>query len=281
MNFCRNRSAGKAKSSCFLLEAMPEPLRDSFLADLRCSPDEASALADLARTWHSERRSEAEDTDEDLIVRLRDPRAYGDFVAGTLADGRLSVKTRTALVEGAFDLLSLPGSEGDVFLVEARAPKGLLTLAAFLAAHGGLTVLHAMHLLYAVFLDRHLVVAVPREARTAVLDAVVRLPEANERVKILYACLHLAVVPAPEAYRALKALLRAAGVPDSFKRALASSVAAEDHGAGRLAALARDEGLLPPEAADAGDPSVIANVPRMPDELASLGRRWLRLHSAR
>lgn len=260
---------------------MAESLRDSFLADLHCSPDEATVLAALARTWHSARRSEAEDTDEDLIVRLRNPRSYGDFVAANLADPRLSSGTRNALVDGAFDLLTLPGSEGDVFLVEARAPKGLLTLAGFLAAQGGLTVLHAMHLLYAVFLDRSLVLAVPREARSAVLDAVVRLPEASERVKILYACLHLAVVPAAEGHRTLKALLHTADIPDSLKRALASAVAAEDHGAGRLAALARDEGLLPSEAADAGDPSVIVNVPRMPDELAPLGRRWLRVHGAR
>lgn len=260
---------------------MPEPLRDSFLADLRCTRDEATALAGLARAWRGTRGSDPEDTDEDLIVRLRDPRSYGDFVAGALSDARLSAGTRTALVEGAFDLLSLPDSEADVFLVEARAPRGLLALAAFLAAQGGLTVLHAMHLLYAVFLDRSLVTAVPREVRGAVLAAVIRLPEANERIKILYACLHMAAVPAPEAHRALKDILGNRELLASLKLALATTVAADDGGVGRLTALARDEGLLPSESVDAADPTVIVNVPRLPAELASLGRRWLRLHGVR
>lgn len=255
-----------------------DPLRDSFLTDLRCGEAEATALADLVRAWHGTRGAEAEDSDEDLVVRLRDPRTYGDFVASVLSNPRLSPKTRVALVESVFDLLSLPRSEGDVFLVEARAPRGLLSLAAFLAAGGGLTVLHAMHLLYAVFLDRDLITSVPRDVRGAVLDTVVRLPEANERIKILYAGLHLAAVPVPEAHHALRALLRGPEASDGLKRALASAVAAEDGGADRLAGLARDEGLLPSEEADAADPSVIANVPRMPPELASLGRRWLRLH---
>lgn len=274
---CRERSERrKAKSFHLLPETVPNALQVALLADIRCSDAEASLLAEIARQRVQFIGGTEEDTDEDLIHRLQDPRTFGEFVEFLLSDPRLSSKTRTALVERAFDLLPLPRSEADVILVERRASPHLLDLAWFLAEQEAMTVLHVMHLVFAVFLDRRLFRSVDAKIRSGLLSCVTALGEANERLRALYAALHLGTVPESEAYTDLRALLASPEVPDSLKSSLATAVVAPDGGAAVLRRLAKEEGLLPAHPNDVQDASVILNVPRMPPRLKPLGSRWLR-----
>jgi len=223
----------------------------------------------------------AEDSDEDLALRLQDPHVFGVFAESLLPDQGLAEDVRVAVVERAFDLLPLPATEGEVILVRERSPPGLLALAAFLAERDGLTVLHAMHLVYAVFLDRSLLDQVPRATRAAVLGRVLRLAEATDRLRLLYAALHLGSVPEPEAHDELRHVLQSRALPDSFKHVLAVTVSSADGGVGALMRLAQEEGLLPAELSDSEAPGVLANIPRMPPRLFPVGRQWLDRHGGR
>ena len=252
---------------------MVDPLRQVFAEDLR-RPEDADILAARARGLLPTLTGSQDDSPEDMAVRLRDPRIFGTFVGLLLPEEGIGPSAKIALAEHAFDLLPLPGSEGDVILVGSRAPPRLLALAGFLSDEGRLTVLHVMHVLFAVFLDPSLVTNVDRRTRTRLLESVVAQSETSEPVRLLYAGLHVASVPEAEAHATLERLLRG-GAPDSLKRVLAGVVAAADGGAAQLVAIAREEGLL---ASGAGRPlssSELASVPRMPARLAALGRRWL------
>lgn len=256
---------------------MPDVLANFFTDDLRCGGLDASLLARLARERVPAETGSAEDTDEDIVVRLSDPRAFGIFAGGLLSEIRLALAVRMALAEHVFDLLPLPQSEGEVILVESRAPPDLLRTAQFLSREDGFTVLHAMHLLYALFLDRSLVSGASRETRAEVLSSVLHQSDASPRLCVLYACFHLAAVPEREAHDALNGVLKDRGVSEAVKELLARTVAAPDD-RGSLARLAREEGLLPSEQADEA-PATVASVPQLHGRLRALGDRWLARHS--
>lgn len=254
---------------------MTSSLADAFRADLRCSESVAHLLASLAQQYMRRVTGSSEDSEEDVVLRLRDPRVFGDFAEAVRADRRVSPAVRNLLIEHAFDLLPLPRTEGEVIAVETRAPRHLLSLAAALAAEGGLSVLHVMHLVYAVFLDRSLVSKVPRRTRSAVLQAIVEEGGSGENLRVLYASLHLATVPEPEAASELRRILADAIVPFSFRRSLAALAAAEDGGHASLTRMAQREGLLPETLENPQEPSILASIPRLSVRLRTAGRRFL------
>ena len=260
---------------------MSGTLEGAFRADVGLDAEDAVSLAREARMHLSVITGSREDTDEDLVTRLRDPRIFGAFVEPFLRERRLSRPARIGLAEHVFDLLPLPQGEGDVILVEARAPPRLLGIAVFLAREDAFSVLHLMHLVYSVFLDRSLVTGVDRRTRSAALRAVLVQPEANAGLRTLYAALHLAAIPEAEAHSELRRILRARDVPEPVKDAIASLVGSEDGGVSGLLRLAQAEGLLPPEAGRGEDLPVVANIPRMPARLAPVGRRLRARHGRR
>ncbi len=253
---------------------MPTALADAFRTELPCGAGEAETLARLARQRVPRLGGSSEDSDEDLVSRLRDPRIYGDFVESVIGGPRVTPALRIALIEHAFDLLPLPRTEGEVIAVEARAPRRLLALASSLAAAEDLSVLHVMHLVYAVFLDRSLFTEAPRRVRSAVLRAVLSEGGSGERLRLVYAGLHLAAVPEAEAYNELNRILRDHGLGRPLRHGLAALAAAEDGGRASLTRMAQEEGLLPRDLEDAEAPEVIANIPRLPDRLVRTARRF-------
>lgn len=254
---------------------MTDPLADAFRSEIPCEASVASLLASLAREHRARLGGGPEDTDEDVIVRLRDPRAFGSFAEAVLEDPRVGPAARDAVLEHVFDLLPLPRSEGEVIDVEARAPPRLLSLAAHLAESEGLTVLHVMHLVYALFLDRSLPLNVPRSTRSDVYHAVLGQRDASENLRVVYACLHLAAVADTEAVAELRRALRSREYPASLRRSLAAVAASEDGGRSALTALAQREGLLPGDLRDAQAPAILANIPRLPEKLGAAGQRYL------
>lgn len=258
---------------------MAPALVEAFRSEIPCSEPDAALLASLARTQASVLGGTSEDSDEDLILRLRDPRAFGAFVESIAEDGRIGPTLRPLLFEHVFDLLPLPRTEGEVIAVESRAPRRLLAFAAALAASEGLSVLHVMHLVYAMFLDRSLVMEVPRKTRTAVLRAIVSQKAGDEPLRVLYACLGLASVPGPEAASELRWILKERVVPFGVRRALAQIGAAEDGGRAALMRIAQQQGLIPGSLRDPEDPEILANIPRLPERLSASSRRFLK-HSS-
>ncbi len=254
---------------------MADALADAFRSEIPCEASVASLLASLAREHRARAGGGSEDSDADLVLRFRDPRAFGSFAEEALEDPRLSPAAREALLEHVFDLLPLPRSEGDVIDVGARAPPQLLSLAARLADSEGLTVLHVMHLVYAVFLDRSLPRNVPRSTRSSLYRAVMAQRDSGENLRVLFAGLYLASLEDSEAAAELRRTLRDRDCPPSLRRSLAAIASAEDGGRASLAALAQREGLLPAELDDAQAPAVLANIPRLPEKLAAVGRRYL------
>lgn len=257
------------------LRVVPDVLAESFRADLRCDASAATRLAGLARDRLPRIASTSEDSDEDLVLRLRDPRVFGEFAGSLIRDAVLPRALREAMAERTFDLLPLPRGEGDVILVESRAPRGLLAIAGFVGDAGALTVLHVMHLVFAVFLDRGIVRDADCKVRDAVLTQVLAQTEANAPLRVLYAAMHLAAVPDAEAHRVFRRILRMRDVDDAVKSSLARAAAAEDGGVAHLLSLSRDEGLVPSEWTDESAPEVIANIPRLPPRLRAPASRWL------
>jgi len=215
-----------------------------------------------------------EDLDEDIIVRLRDPRIFGDFAAALLEDQEVSTGVGSLLVEHTFDLLPVPPGEADLILVETRAPRSLLRLVLFLVDSKGLTVLHVMHLVFSVFLDRDIVRGSSRPVRSKVLSAVLRLAEADANLRSFYATMHLAAVPEPEAHRELRRIL-AGDLEETVKAFLARESAAEDGGVEILLRTAQALSLVPSDWSDTERPESVANIPRLPPRLRAVGRRWL------
>lgn len=259
---------------------MTSALAESFRADLRCSDAVARVLADLARERVPRLAGSSEDTEEDILLRLRDPRTFGAFVGSVLSDPRVTSAARRALLEQVFDLLSVPRTEGEVIAVETRAPRNLLPLADELAASEGLSVLHVMHLVYAVFLDRSLLAEAPRDKRADVFRAVAVGTESGEALRTLYAGLHLATVPQEEAVREFRWLLRSPEVPLGMRRSLAEMAASEDGGQTSMARLAQREGLLPSDLGETQTPVIAANIPCLSEKLAAAGRRFLKRHGS-
>lgn len=252
-----------------------DPLVAALRADLSLDADGAEVLAAQAHRLLPKLVHSPDDTAEDLVVRLRDPRIFGEFAAVLVDEGVLPQASLRAVVEHAFDLLSLPRAEHDAFAVGARAPPGLLALARYLIDAESFTVLHFLHLVYAVFLDRSLVANVSRKNRFRVLEYIVAQEEFALPLRTLYVSLHLAFVPEPEAHAALRRILASDGVRTALRERLARLAAADDGGLGELRRIAEDEGLLSATSEDPADPVVLANVPRLPERLRALGRRFL------
>ncbi len=253
---------------------MSSPLAEAFRADLRCSDSQADSLAALARERMPSIVGSAEDSEEDLVLRLRDPRAFGAFVGSVVEDPRLPPGLQTSLLEQVFDLLSVPRTEGEVMAVEARAPRNLVDLAARLGAKEGLSILHVMHLVYAVFLDRSLLTDAPRDRRSAVFRTVATGTESGEGLRVLYAAFHLASIPEAEAARELRWFLRASAIPVGVRRSIADMATADDGGQASLTRLAQREGLLPADLGEVRGPLITANIPKLPERLAAAGRRY-------
>lgn len=247
----------------------------AFESDLRCERSEAELLAEMALVTVPGITGSEDDTPEDLVVRLRDPRIFGAFAETVTRAPRLPNETRIAVAEHAFDLLSLPRAEGDVFLVASRAPPRLLALAAFLLREDAFTVLHLMHLVYAVFLDRGLVRNVEPAVRSAVVASIAADPGIPEHLRVVYVVLHAASLDDDDAEGALRELLNGPA-PPSMKDTLASLVTQEDGGAGELAQRLRDEGLLPETAVAGSDPLILANIPRLSDRVRRPAEEWIR-----
>lgn len=254
---------------------MADLLADALRTELPCEAAVAAWLAARARERHPRWGAGPEDTDEDLVLRLRDPRVFGAFVEDLAADPTLDAAVHRVLVEHVFDLLPLPRTEGEVIEVESRAPPHLLALAAILVEGEGLTILHVMHLVYAVFLNRSLVTGVPRRTRSVVLGAILARSEGEENLRAVYAALHLSAVPETEAVTEFRRILNDPAVPASLRRSVASLAASEDGGRTELSRMARKEGLLPADLEDAQSPEILANIPRLPARLAVAGQRFL------
>lgn len=235
----------------------------------------AAFLASAARANLAGLGGGPEDSDADVVVRLRDPRVFGLFAEAVLADRRAGPAVRDAVLEHVFDLLPLPRSERELIDVDARAPPRLLALALHLAQAEGLTVLHVMHLVYAVFLDRSLVQNVPKATRSALYREVLAARDASEDLRVLYACLHLAAVTEREAAPEFRTTLRSPGYRPSLRRLLASVAASADGGRSILTTLAQREGLLPGDLRGPLEPAVLANIPRLPEKLAAPAAKYL------
>jgi hypothetical protein len=252
-----------------------DALAEAFRSEIPCDAAVASLLATLVREHLPRLGGGPEDTDADVTVRLRDPRFFGSFAETVLEDRRAGPAARDAVLEHVFDLLPLPSSEGELIDVESRAPPRLLGLALRLAESDGLTVLHVMHLVYAVFLDRSLVLNVPRATRSALYRVVLDIGDAGENLLVLYACLHLSAVGDAEAASEFRKTLRSRETRPSFRRALASVAASADGGQATLTRVAQREGLLPSDLGDLQGPAVLANIPRLPEKLAAVARKYL------
>ena len=250
-----------------------DPLIEAFRQDLRCRIRDAARLAARARASRLE-IGEAEDSDEDLVTRLRDPRTFGDFAAQAIRDSRLLPSTRVRLAERAFDLLPVPDTESEVLVVEGRAPRSLLRLVEFLGSHRALTSVQVLHTVYAVFLDRSLVTESSPGTRARALAWMAVAAGAVGNPVLVYAAMHLAVVPPIEAVGTLGQLLRSRRVPDGLKVSLAELAAAEDGGARRWTEVAKTEGLLAADA-DPDSPAGIATTPRLEERVRHTARRWL------
>jgi len=248
-------------------------LTASFVADLRCTGEEGQRLARFARDRLAIFGGSTEDSDEDLVVRLRSPEGFGAFAGGFLEDEGLAVGTRTAMAWRAFDLLTIPRREDEAFSVEARAPRNLLAFARHLIRVDAFTPLHLLHLVYAVFLDRGLISAVDGDVRADVLLHVASTAFPEDRASALYVSLHLSALEEAEAVQMLRAVLEASTVRWPFKRLVAKVAAPDVRGVAAWVRLAQDEGLLP-MTLDPQDPSLHANLPRMHASFAELVASW-------
>lgn len=252
-----------------------DALAEAFRSEIPCDASTAALLATLAREHIAALGGGPDDSDADVTVRLRDPVVFGRFAETVVDDRRVDPGVLDAILEHVFDLLPLPRSEGELIEVDSRAPPRLLALAVRLAETEGLTVLHVMHLVYAVFLDRSLVMNVTRITRTALCRFVLGVADASENLRVLYTCLHLAAVPEAEATSELKVVLRSRTLQPSLRHSLASVAASADGGQSALATVAQREGLLPSDLKDAQGPTVVANIPRLPPRVAALSRKYL------
>lgn len=242
---------------------MAGPLESFFLHDVKCSAEDLERVAAEARERMPEISGSPDDVDEDLVVRLRDARAFGTFVVPLLEDRAISGTTHRALAAYAFDLLPIPRDEREAFLVAARAPPGLLAIASSLGSD--LTTEYVLHLVYAVYLDRSLVTIASEVVRRAVLHAILG---SGERLAALYATMHLAAVPEDEGARTLRAVLKSSEVPSPTKRRLRQVVVG---GPEQWLELAQEEGLLPQDLA-VDDPGTIANTPHVPESVRRAAR---------
>jgi len=236
------------------------------------------AVAEFQRTLDP-RSSPSELSDEDVIARLQDPRAFGLF-ARRVIDSRVSREVKIGVAERAFDLIPLPVSEHAVFSASERTPPGLLRLARFLLENEAFTVLHLLHLVYAAFVDPSLVRSTDRRTGTWILIAIVAREEFPRVPRLLLAFQFLSTLPDRDGSAALHAILRAGTVDVRTKRSLATVASASDGGRAWFAATAVQEGLLPPPTDSlASEVELEARVPSLSENIRARARRWLTAHA--
>jgi len=218
-------------------------------------------------------------SDEDVIARLHEPRAFGLF-ARRVMDSRVSREVKIAVAERAFDLIPLPASEFDAFPAAERTPLGLLRLARFLLENEAFTVLPLLHLVYAAFLDLSIIRVADRETRSWVLMAIVAREELPQTMRLLLAFQFLAAMPPRDAGAALEAIFRGRFVDAGTRTSLATIASASDGGRAWFAGTAVQEGLLPPSTdSKASEIEFEARVPAIPESVRARAARWLAKHA--
>jgi hypothetical protein len=232
------------------------------------------AVADFQRSLDP--RAEASDlSDEDVIARLQDPRAFGGFVRRVLGS-RVSREVKIGVAERAFDLIPIPASETVAIRVEERTPPGLLRIARYLLENDEFTILHLLHLVYAAFLDPRILRGVDRGTRTWVLMAVMSREELPDTSRLLAAFQFLSAMSARDAASAFHAIVSAKFVGMGVKGGLAAAASGSDGGRAWFAAVAVQEGLLPRSSlAEPSSAEYEARVPAMPEAVRERARRWL------
>jgi len=261
---------------------MSEALRAFLEDEFPVIPSEMRVLTLLARDAVAEfqrgldagaRASEL--SDEDVIARLQDPRAFGLFARRVL-DARVSREVKIGVAERAFDLIPIPATEHAAIRVEERTPPGLLRIVRFLLENEAFTVLHLLHLVYAAFLDSALLRTADRVTRTWVLMAIVTREELPETSRLLAAFQFLAAMAPRDAASAFDAIGKARRVSRTVRTGLAVAASGSDGGRAWFAAVAVQEGLLPPlGVSEASRMEFEARVPALPENVRSRARRWL------
>ncbi len=232
------------------------------------------AVADFQRSLDPAARP-SELSDEDVIARLQDPRAFGLFARRVL-DSRVSREVKIAVAQHAFDLIPIPASEDVAFRVDERTPPGLLRIARVLMENEEFTVLHLYHLVYAAFLDPRILREADRRTRTWVLMAIMSREELPDTARLLAAFLFLSAMPPRDAASAFHGIVGAKFVGRTVRNGLAAAASGSDGGRAWFAAVAVQEGLLP-RSSVASPPTAEfeARVPAMPEAVRERAREWL------
>src|SRR3990172_57277 len=217
----------------------------------------------------------AELSDEDVLARLNDPRAFGLFAHRVLAS-RVSRQAKIGVAERAFDLIPIPASEHAAFPVEERTPPGLLRLARFLLENEAFMVLHLLHLIYAAYLDPRILREADRRTRTWVLMAMMAREELPDTERLLAAFQFLAAMAPRDAASAFHGIVSAKYVRPTVRAGLAAAASGSDGGRAWFAAVAVQEGLLPPPgSSEASAVEFEARVPAIPEAVRTRAREWL------
>jgi hypothetical protein len=218
-------------------------------------------------------------SDEDVVFRLQDPRAFGLF-ARRVHDARVSREVKIAVAERAFDLIPIPAFEHDAFPVAERTPPGLLRIVRFLLENESFSVLHLLHLIYAAFLDPEVLRSADRVTRTWVLMAIVAREELPETQRLIAAFQFLAAMAPRDAAAAFDGIVKAKHVSPAVRTGLAAALSGSDGGRAWFAAVAIQEGLLPPgNESEASKIEFAARVPGVPENVGARARRWLERHA--
>jgi len=267
---------------------MSEALRAFLEDEFPVIPSEMRVLTLLARDAVAEfhrgldagaRASEL--SDEDVIARLLDPRAFGLFARRVL-DARVSREVKIGVAERAFDLIPIPATEHAAIRVEERTPPGLLRIVRFLLENEAFTVLHLLHLVYAAFLDPALLRTADRTTRTWVLMAIVAREELPETSRLIAAFQLLAAMAPRDAASAFDAIGKARHVSPTVRTGLAVAASGSDGGRSWFAAVAVQEGLLPPSGdSEASRMEFEARVPALPEGVRSRALRWLERNASK
>ncbi len=281
------RLAARLTSAASFDAPMAEPLRDFLEKEFPLIPTETrvlmllayDAVAEFQRTLDANARA-SELSDEDVLSRLQDPRAFGLF-ARRVHDSRVSREVKIAVAERAFDLIPIPVSEHAAFRVEERTPPGLLRIVRFLLDNEAFSVLHLLHLIYAAFLDPNLLRGADRNTRTWVLMAIVAREELPETQRLIAAFQFLAAMAPRDSAAAFDAIVRAKYLAPAVRTGLAAALSGSDGGRAWFAAVAVQEGLLPPrDESEASKMEFEARVPSLPENVVARARKWLERHAA-
>jgi len=266
---------------------MPEALREFLEREFPVIPTETRVLKLLAYDAVAEHQrsldpsaNASELSDEDVVSRLQDPRAFGHF-ARRVHDARVSREVKLAVAERAFDLIPIPTSEHAAFRVEERTPPGLLRLVRFLLENEAFSVLHLLHLIYAAFLDAGVLREADRQTRTWVLMAIVAREELPDTQRLLAAYQFLAAMAPRDAAAAFDAIAKARFVSPAVRTGLAAALSGSDGGRSWFAAVAVQQGLLPPgDGSEASRLEFEARVPALPENVSARARKWLERHAS-